>query len=216
MQVMLCTTDLRKTCCHFQQAWGDPIQKLLHYWSQLEHRTKQTIDLLQAAAEGRCALDAVGATGPPPARAERKKREKRKKALDALDELIERGAQEHGDTRMSVLSTVYEPFADLLLERAEMRRLWAKREDDHVFHEVDRSQRPLPVPFVFGVVVSEGKSERDGGTTSPMLGLPEDLRSIADNVKAWGRACASGDPNCLPSLLVIEDTRKKSASGEES
>jgi hypothetical protein len=28
-----------------------------------------------------------------------------------------------------------------------MRRQWKKREEDHVFYEVDRLQRPLPIHF---------------------------------------------------------------------
>ena len=121
-----------------------------------------------------------------------------------------RSTQDHGVTQTSVL---YDSFADLLLERAEMRRLWQKREADHVFHELESSQRPLPAPFVFGVVV-EGKRDQDCAL-SPMLGMPEDLRSLADNVRAWGRACVSGNPSDLPTLPMTDSAQTKKAAVTE-
>lgn len=164
------------------------MQQLLRYWSQLEARTKQTIDFLQLAAEARCGVGDGADGGPPPSKMERKRRDKRKKALNALEELLSR----IGTAWTTAIQSLYEPLADLLRERAEMRCLWKKREGDNVFHELDRSQRPLPVPFVFGV------KEKSNGGSSAASPMPEDLLSTADRLVALGRACVSCDPKYLP------------------
>jgi alpha-ketoglutarate-dependent dioxygenase FTO len=163
--------------------WSDSMQRLLRYWSQLETRTKQTIDLLQLAAEARC-----GSDGPPSSKVERKRRDKRKKALETVDELVSRV----GTARTTAIQSLYDPLADLLRERAEMRRLWRKREEEHVFRELDRSQRPLPVPFEYGM---DAKSDGGKFAVSPM---PEDLSAMADRLVALGRAFVSGDEKYLP------------------
>lgn len=174
----------------FSKHWGDSIQQLLRYWAQLETRTKQTIDFLQAAAEGRCAIDSMG----------KKRREKRKKALEVMEELI---------SRMQGTS-FYAPLADLLRERAEMRRQWKKREEDRVFYELDRSQRPLSVPFHF---YGDGGGKH-AAAVSPMPGSPDDLLVMADRLDAWGRAFASGNPSDLPTLPpTCNDTRTIGTSG---
>ena len=122
------------------QAWKEPIQKLLSYWSQLEKRTKQMIDLLQFAAEGRCKVGESEQV--PTSKKERKARDRRKKALGSVDDLLQRASN---DEDKNALKSIYEPLADLMAQRAEMRELWAKREKDHVFHEMAEECRPLPV-----------------------------------------------------------------------
>ena len=181
-----------------EQHWGSSIQQLLRYWSQLETRTKQTVDFLQAAAEGRCAVDG---DGPPSSKAERKKRDKRKKALDTLEELLSR----IGTARTTGIQSLYEPLVELLRERAEMRRLWQMRENDHVFRELDRLQRPLPVPFEFDVDIKS-----NGSGVSPM---PEDLLSTADRLVALGRACVSGDIKYLPADCTTREVEALQEKG---
>jgi sulfur transfer protein SufE len=121
---VLCIVVVVLIVTHFSRVskhWDNSFQQLLHYRSQLETRTKQTIDFFQAAAEGCCAIDSLG----------KKKRKKRRKALETMAELM---------SRMQDDDSLYGPIADLLQERAEMRRQWKKREEDHVFHELDRLQ----------------------------------------------------------------------------
>jgi hypothetical protein len=165
---------------------------LLRYWSQLQTWTKQTIDFLQAAAEGCCAIDSLG----------KKNRKKRKKALEVMEELM---------SRMQDNACLYGPLADILRERAEMRRQWKKREEDHVFYELDRSQRPLAVPFHFHV---EGGGKREVAV-SPMPGLPDELVVVADRIDAWGRAYASGNPLDLPTLPQTCIVDAQTAVGEK-
>lgn len=156
----------------------------MRYWSQLEARTKQTIDFLQLAAEARCGFETDTSS-----RAGRKRREKRKNALETLEELISRVGME----RTAAIQSLYEPLAELLRERAEIRRLWKKRENDHVFRELDRSQRPLTVPFAFN---DESKSSGDGNSAASPL--PEDLSVLADCLVGFGRAFVTGDSQHLP------------------
>lgn len=179
------------------------MQQLFRYWSQLEARTKQTIDFLQSAAEARCGIES---SSDGQSKVDRKTRNKRKKALDALEELVSR----IGMARTTAIQSLYEPLAELLRERAEMRRLWKKREDDHVFRELDRSQRPLPVPFEFGV---DTKSSGDCSAVSP---LPEDLLALADRVVALGRACVSGDPTYLPADYLSSSSDTKPTTTEDN
>jgi hypothetical protein len=132
----------------------------------------------------------------------KKRREKRKKALEVMEELM---------SRMQGTS-FYAPLADLLRERAEMRRQWKKREEDHVFYELDRSQRPLSIPFHF-YVDGGGK---DAAAASPMPGSPDDLVIVADRLDTWGRAFASGNPSDLPTLpeeCNCDDVRTIGMSG---
>lgn len=146
---------------------------------------------MQLAAEARCELS----DGPPSSKIERKRRDKRKKALDTVEELISR----IGTARTTAIQSLYEPFADLLRERAEMRRLWKKRQEDHVFRELDRSQRPLPIPFEYG---TDAKSNGGEFAVSPM---PEDLVGMADRLVALGRAFVSEDAKYLPEDCKLND-----------
>jgi hypothetical protein len=78
-----------------------------------------------------------------------------------------------------------------------------------VFRELDRSQRPLPVPFEFGV---DTKSSGDCSAVSP---LPEDLLALADRVVALGRACVSGDPTYLPADCLSSSNHTKPTTTED-
>jgi alpha-ketoglutarate-dependent dioxygenase FTO len=190
--------------------WGEPMQELLKYWSQLEERTKQTVDWLQHGAEGKCGLDVSNSTtadGPPPPRSERKLREKRKKAREGVEDLLKRTAESSNGAH----ATLYEPMAVLLEERTKMRDLWQQREQDGVFHEVDRDNRPMPIPFDF--LVSSGKRPNDRGW-SPMAGFPTEMRALAMDLRSWGSAYESGDIRELP--VVVPTVAKSSPNASDN
>lgn len=172
--------------------WDRPIEELLKFWSQLEERTKQTIDWLQLGAEGRCGLDQPSC-GPPPPRTERKLREKRKKAREGIHDLVTRG--ESSTSSASPRKDLYEPMAELLEERATMRELWLARQEDGVFHELSRDNRPMPLPVDF---LQDGTKDTAGRGQSPMPGSPKELRELAVKLRKWGVAYESGDTGDLP------------------
>jgi hypothetical protein len=170
------------------EAWGEPIQELLRYWSQLEIRTYQTISLLRLAAEGRCGYELHPNDGSVPSKTERKARVKRKKAEATVVDLLER--EGHG------ASYVYESMADMLEERATMRELWIKREKDHVFHSMGVECRPMQCPFSFLAAIDAQQSgER---AFSPMAGLPADLRTASKDLRRALYAYKSKDLKALP------------------
>jgi alpha-ketoglutarate-dependent dioxygenase FTO len=172
--------------------WGEPMQELLKFWSQLEERTKHTIDWLQLGAEGRCGLGESSTTeGPPPPRAERKLREKRKKAREGIQELLTRGESNGG-----AFKDLYEPMAVLLEERATMRELWMARQEDGVFHELDFDNRPMPLPVDF---LQDGKASKERGQ-SPLPGSPDELRELVVKLRKWGNAYESSDKRDLPAM----------------
>jgi hypothetical protein len=146
------------------QSWGDPIQELLKFWSQLEMRTKQTIDLLCLGAEGRCETSVEATT-----RKDRKLRDKRRKACAVLDDLVTRGNSSDNDT-------LFEPFAAILEERATMRELWAKRERDAAFRDMGPELQPMKFPAEFDV--DEGTA-KDRGSPLPLV-----LRQIVKSLHA--------------------------------
>jgi mRNA N6-methyladenine demethylase len=170
------------------KAWGEPMQQLLKYWSQLEERTVQTTDLLQLAAEGQCRLSISDC----PSRQERKLRDKRKKALTTLDELMSRGAEN---------TDIYESLADLLEERGKMRDLWGKREKDHVFTKMDQESRPLPVPFYF-----ESSSSSEPGHSQ----LIADVHMTASDLRKFGKAFATKNAHELPKRPSCKPTSDQS------
>jgi alpha-ketoglutarate-dependent dioxygenase FTO len=176
------------------EAWGESMRSLLGYWSKLESRTKHVIDLLHTAAEGRCHSQKINRSDGDsvPSRRERKSREKRKKAASVVEEIV---ARREDAENASALEQIYEPFAALLEDRAEMRELWAQREKDGVFLELDPSNRPMHVPFEFGVEMDN--DERDSGF-SPLQGSPTHIRELASSVRAWGRVYDTRDEKHLP------------------
>eukprot|EP00934_Nitzschia_sp_Nitz4_P000143 Nitzschia sp. Nitz4//scaffold236_size30323//1868//4159//NITZ4_007983-RA/size30323-processed-gene-0.11-mRNA-1//1//CDS//3329543478//143//frame0 len=176
--------------------WHEPIQKLLCHWIQLEQRTKQVLDLLRHAAEGRCTTDDEKSHSTQSmSRLERKEREKRKKAVAAVQGLLNRS--ENGAS-MTALDTIYEPLAVLLDERATMRELWTKREKDHVFAEQAANCRPLPLPFVFEQSTPNTDVDETNVVSSPLPGTPEKLRELAKLLRSYGKAWESQNPRDLP------------------
>jgi len=147
-------------------------------------------------------------------KAERRKlREKQRKAVASMKELLDRESSSkpgNGNNRKKTL--LYEMLADAFEERAVMRELWSQREKDPVFREMDEKYRPLPLPFVFDCDVStvgvggcngsqasttsDGEQEEVG--MSPLPGTPEALRQRAADLRAYGRAYCSGNPQDLP------------------
>jgi len=182
-------------CDILWHSWKEPVHELLKYWTQLEERTKQTIDWLQFGAEGQCGWDEASTDGPPPPRSERKLKEKRKKAREGMHELLSRGESKGG-----ALADIYEPIAVLLEERATMRELWSQREKDGVFHELSRDNRPMPLPFDF--MVSGSDSKPAGRGSSPLPGTADELRSLVNQLRRWGEAFESGMEEDLPTVAV--------------
>ena len=172
--------------------WKEPICALLKYWSMLEARTKQIIDLLRLAAEERCGVGASDDSSCTPSRSERKLREKRKKAEKAIVDIMGRNASSFQDA----CDALYEPMAELLEERAKMRTLWAERAKDKVFKRMDLEYKPLPAPFVFEES-NEGKANEEEVGRSP---LAEDLVDLATNLRLWGKAYRSKNAADLPKI----------------
>lgn len=187
--------------------WKEPMEQLLQYWSQLEHRTLQTYDLLQHAAQGKCL--AASSTTPPPPKAERKLREKQKKALVAVQGLFERSASLVDSSTEA--TELFGSFADLLQERAEMRELWSKREQDHVFTELSAELRPMPLPFGFA-----DDHESADGVTSPLPGSPSKLKDMATMLRSFGRAFVSGQTEDLPAPAPLPVKRAKASAQQSS
>ena len=182
--------------------WKEPICALLKYWSLLETRTKQIVDLLRLAAEERCGVGASDGNSGTPSRADRKLREKRKKAGAAISDIMGRS-----DSSQDACDALYEAMAELLEERAKMRSLWAERAKDKVFKRMDLEYKPLPAPFVFEAS-DEGKTNEDEVGRSPLVGTPEGLIDLAANLRLWGKAYRSKSAADLPKI----DESKQSSS----
>ena len=165
---------------------------MLSYWSQLESRTKQVVDFLRAAAEGRCGLGGPG-LDQASSKAGRKERERRKKALATLEDILDRCKSVD---EKDALKSVYKPLAELLEQRAEMRGHWAKREKDHVFHEVEQECRPMLIPIHYERPANEKRSLECG--SSPLPGSEVGLKKIAASLRALGKAYNSKNSRDLP------------------
>jgi alpha-ketoglutarate-dependent dioxygenase FTO len=187
--------------------WGASLQELLRYWSLLERRTFQTVQFFQAAARGACMpiSSKDPPVGPPPSKAERKARDRQRKAVTTLQDLLARESSE--------ADSLYDMLATLLDERANMRDLWAQREDDPAFYQVGPEQRPLPLPFVFDVPLEA--CEKTAGA-SPMPGTPEGLRTHAKDLRAYGKAFASGNAKFLPPPVETVGVAHKSPDDTHS
>eukprot|EP00980_Cylindrotheca_fusiformis_P008195 scaffold1736_cov127-Cylindrotheca_fusiformis.AAC.9 len=179
-------------------SWKEPIEALLRYWSQLERRTHQTIELLKAAAEQQCGFDpvTVESSDAKPSRAVRKARERRKKALVTLEELLARSNNSESED-----DTIYEPLAELIESRSAMRGLWMKREHDHVFRELGMECRPMKLPLQFNV--SEGIAQTGECGISPMEGSPAELKKISQDLLQYGKAFQSKKLQDLPLTAPI-------------
>jgi hypothetical protein len=201
--------------------WKIAIEELLSIWSQLEYRTKQTMDLLRAAAEEKCGFDTsvnneTNGSEPidtKPSKAERKARDRRKKALEKVHQLVSRLDSNNDRNKYSAkhqdaagefaYSELYQPFAELLDERAEMRDLWAKREKDHVFHEMAPDCRPMEVPFKFEQQLAANEPNGSGRGCfglSPLPKSPTKLKEMSKQLVQCGQAFREGKASLLPPL----------------
>mmetsp|Transcript_16117 Transcript_16117/g.44607 ORF Transcript_16117/g.44607 Transcript_16117/m.44607 type:complete len:924 (-) Transcript_16117:1257-4028(-) len=207
----------------WESYWKTPMTELLSIWSQLEVRTKQTMDLLRAAAEGKCGLNETvrdGKSGKTnvetkPTKAERKARDRGKKALGIIQEIVSRINIPEDSTR----EELFEPFAKLLEDRAKMRELWRKRERDHVFHEMPPDCRPMEVPFRFEVesAVSDSSSTLHNGVgKSPLPESPVKLKEMARDVLQCGEAYREGSADLLPPPWRLEKLEKNLMNGNDS
>jgi mRNA N6-methyladenine demethylase len=173
-------------------AWKEDIQALLQCWSQLELRTKQTIEFLWCAAQGACGgttNNAAGCVDKPT----RKWREKCSKAHAALTDMVTRS--EH----VVDVRAICADFALLLKERAESRRLWEERSADKVFHSVSATNRPLPVPLVYNhAQPPPDAASNDIHGYSPLPGDPASLHQLAHVVIQAGEAYTNKDASLLP------------------
>ena len=182
-------------------SWGEPMEQLLRYWSQLEGRTKQVIDFLRAAAEERCSRgnnSHQATSAATTSRVERKAKERRRKALTSMEELLQRTNTNTSEVTLNI----YGPIADLLEERAEMRKLWSKREGDHVFRELPNDQRPMELPIIF---CSTLDSKDEGACVkgiSPLDGSLESLTTLATSLRAFGRAYMTQNLKDLPADMM--------------
>ena len=212
--------------------WKSAIEELLSIWSQLEYRTKQTMDLLRAAAEGMCCFDTVvnskngggKAIDRKPSNAHRKSRDRRKKSLEKVLELISRAGGSHNNmqnkmTGEAAYRELYEPFAELLDERARMRELWEKREKDHVFRDLPHDCRPMKVPFKYEQElvsnVTDGAGSRCFGM-SPLPECPLKLREMSKQLRQCGEAFREGDISLLPPPWKSNKPKSDFTNKEES
>jgi len=179
------------------QAWEEPICELLKYWSLLEKRTKQVIDLLTFAAEAKCHNDVTKSSSMD--RKEKKIFEKQKKALVTVEDLVKRG---EGSTSISknAAEVLFEPFSILLEERAKMRDLWKKREKDGVFKGMSQEYRPLTVPFQFNHVDTDSSNSSGPKETgvSPLPGSPVELYDLAKSLRDCAKAYQTQNSKYLP------------------
>ena len=116
-------------------------------------------------------------------------------------------------------SELYEPFADLLEERAEMRELWAKREKDHVFRDMPPDCRPMEVPFRFEQEpVTNESSDRDQKSfgLSPLPKDPSKLKETSNQLLQCGQAYRNGNASLLPPLWKTNSPKPDSALSKES
>ena len=200
--------------------WKTAIEELLSIWSQLEYRTKQTMDLLRAAAEERCGFDTFDGSKSvdrKPTKAERKARDRRKKSLEIIQELVNRIAYE-GDFGEIAFEELYQPFEELLDERAEMRELWAKREKDHVFHDMALDCKPMEVPFKFEQQPAANESKKEGLGVSPLPKSPTKLKEMSKQLVDCGQAFRERKISLLPPLWKITpkmDPPTKNDSGND-
>ena len=221
----------------WESYWKTPIEKLLSIWSQLEFRTKQTIDLLRAAAEERCGIDLVVNDDPKgsnvverrPTKAERKARDRRKKSFEKIQELISRISSNGDKVKYSAMKQnadgeiaykeLYQPFAKLLDERAEMRELWARREKDHVFHDMAPDCRPMEVPLMWEQCQPAHESNTPGLNSfgvSPLPKSPGKLKAISRQIIQCGQAFREGEVSLLPTEWKTTKLESEARSPEEA
>lgn len=189
--------------------WEEPICQLLKYWSQLENRTNQVIELLCNASMARCGMhEKKDDVDTVPSRQERKRREKQKKALASIEDLLNRNSNE-GSKNVDAYTLLFEPICLMLKERTEMRVLFTARASDGVFHSLDEDYHPLPIPFCFDSTNHDSK-----GKECALSPLPRDLSKTCEKILKYGKAFMSRNPNDLPPSMH-ENKREKKPSDKD-
>jgi len=193
------------------KCWKKPINILLDYWSKLEYRTKQIIDLLLLGAEARCGLYPLHNKAENPTseawKTQKKLNEKRKKALASIEDMIQRGNVHNGNTSQKTSSTIidllYDTMIQSLNERSKMRQLWQDREADPIFQRLDHEYRPLSLPFVFEyhdtaeTSTAANTLDQEFIGKSPLVGSPSGLNSICRTLEKARVAYISCNPSDL-------------------
>lgn len=178
--------------------------QLLNYWSQLESRTKQVIDLLSNAAMARCGMHEKSIDEEVPSRAERKLKERQKKALIAVEDLIKRTSDD--GTSIDVAKTLYEPICSLLEERSKMRSQFIEREKDWVFQSMPPKYEPLRLPFHFECDIPTTKTGTEAGS-SPLVGSPDELMALSNTLRQYGKAYNTQHISDLPKSICSRRTQ---------
>jgi len=198
--------------------WKEPICHLLYFWSRLEQRTKQVLDLLRFAAQERCAVG-----DNEQRRMKRKERDKQKKSLASLEDIISRGNEAKVVDSNDTANSLYLSICNSIEERAKMRKLWKERENDHVFKSMDTEYKPIEVPFVFNVsAISSAKGNSAEVGESHLDGSHEGLLRISQATKQYGVAFLSRNKNDLfhdigsSNTSTKEDSEKKSLKDNEA
>ena len=177
----------------------------MQYWSRLEVRTKQVIDLLQGAAEAVILAKNNNNNNNSkeiPSRVERKKRERMKKSEGIVKDLLNRSTDENDASTL-----LYEPYAQLLEERAMIRQLWQKRELDVVFQRMNQDCRPIPIPFQYQCSSTNNNDNIEVGV-SPLVGTPEGLKQIATQLRQYGQSFQTGKPIMDSTSELLSTTTK--------
>ena len=193
----------------FYQYWKEPISQLLKYWSRLEHRTKQVIDILHYAAKERCRTREGGEQNNINLPLKRKERDKQKKSLATIEDILSRGGKDDNNSvivKSDALNSIYIPMSMLLEERSNMRMLWDQRQNDRVFKSMPSEYKPIIVPFQFNVIgpanntSSKNNTLQDIHGESPLSGSYQDLKRTSEDLKQFGVAFMSQEFSHLPNL----------------
>ena len=191
------------------KTWKEPICTLLKYWTKLEVRTKQVLDVLSLASQERCHINlSVSSTSTSLFRSQKKLREKKRKALVAMENILNR-------THELTANDIYTSMSELIEGRAMMRLQWAQRENDHVFKRMSTDYKPIKAPLLFN---TQNNYEKDEICASPLLvprsheelsliqevgssplpGSAEYLLQIAQDLKKFGTAYDTKNTSDLP------------------
>jgi alpha-ketoglutarate-dependent dioxygenase FTO len=142
--------------------WKEPMEILFAYWSRLEMKTYQVAVWLKVAAQKQCGMNVSN------------------EADAKREEIIGKDSTE----------SVYSAFAKCLEDRAKMRHLWGKREQDPAFRRLSEGCRPIPFP-VQGPTGFEPLADDTSLGRSPMPVAPEFLTNLASDVLLWEKCFES-------------------------
>lgn len=215
-QDLLFASPNSSATCTFR--WRDAISRLWYYWSRLEERTWETIVWLTQAAQGKCIVSQQTQYASSMttmhvvavSKVERKYKDKCRKAAAALHDLMDR---EKPTTTIGQKESIFVALASLLVDRATMRELWSQRALDPAFRNLSVENRPIPWPCEYNSTTKTTNSDKKEAPSSdandilqgfsPMPGLPNELRDVADSVRSLDCAFFSGKQEDLPQKLLL-------------